>query len=46
MTPIEALRRFYEQKIDLAPPQHIILNIMSSFTKFEYLNEYLKGFIK
>lgn len=41
LSPLEAIRKHYEEKLGLAPPQFIILNILSSFTDFQNLQAFI-----
>lgn len=40
-TPVEALKDFVDKKVKLAPPQFIMLNILTSFTKYAKFSEFL-----
>jgi hypothetical protein len=35
MDPLECIKAYYDKNINLAPPQFMILNILSNFKKME-----------
>lgn len=39
--PVEVLALYFQNKVKLAPPQFIILNILSKHRKFAYLRQWL-----
>ena len=42
MDPLTAIKKYYGEKLGLAPPQYILLNIMSHFNEIEGLEAFLK----
>lgn len=43
LTPLEAVKKHYEENLGLAPPQFIILNILSSFTDVRHLEAFVQS---
>ncbi|KAL4438287.1 hypothetical protein ABPG74_009710 [Tetrahymena malaccensis] len=43
MNPLECIDKYYKKQLLLAPPQFIILNILSSFLKYEDLQNFLRA---